>query len=168
MHSQAYSHAYFTTTCAHTDPDTLVEADAYSKIQKEETSSAAMWDHWLRFQSSESVSKVTWSKRDLLFRISILKTKIFSFLFFFPRRNISKCSTSDSVNTSLWWKIAAKNIPTISKPTDFFFRFEKKTPTYKQHIFNPLIFSAICVNDSQLSQSWKWEAKRKICSGDVH
>lgn len=79
--------------------------------------------YWL--QSSESVSKVTWSKRDLLFCISILKNKIFSFLFFFPRRNISKCSTSDSVNTSLWWKTAT-NIPTISKPTDFFFRVEKK------------------------------------------
>lgn len=98
---------------------------------------------WL--QSSESVSKVTWSKRDLLFCISILKNKIFSFLFFFPRRNISKCSTSDSVNTSLWWKIAAKNIPTISKPTDFFFQSWKKKPQPTNNTFLILWFLVLFV-----------------------
>lgn len=30
--SRAHSHAYFISTCAHTDPYTVVEADANSKI----------------------------------------------------------------------------------------------------------------------------------------
>lgn len=96
----------------------------------------------------------------------------FRLFFFSPRRNCSKSSTTDSVNTSIWQKITAKNIPTISRHIDFFHFFQiwkkKNRTTYTQHIFYPLIFSAICANESQLSQSWKWKAKRKISSGDVY
>jgi len=36
MYSQAYSHAYFTNTCAHTDTYIMGKADVNFKIEKEE------------------------------------------------------------------------------------------------------------------------------------
>lgn len=142
MYSQAHSHAYLTSTWAHTDPYTVVEADANSKIEKEKR--IIQHSHCMRPLAtgfSHQSQVLRWHERGEIcyFALPFWKVKHSLSVFLFsisPRRNSSKCSTTDSVNTSIWWKITAKNIPTFPDLQVCFFSDLKKKILQTTHFLS--------------------------------